>query len=173
MAKFPKISAQLRKSRNFSECPCCMSTFFHPSFIFSMFSSNSYLKSLGEHAPYTLIPSFQSFHLISFFPSTLQIWLQMYWVSMRFLMPYSPSLFVSSYSFWIALFEHGVPYAFIPFLQFSFPNFLANALGAWGSTYPLFPFYILVIVRFNLKEKPQKKTKKTRPKNNPPPKKTQ
>ena len=114
---------------------------------------------------------FNLFFLFPFFQSTLQIWLQMHWVSTRFLMPYSPSLFFSSYSFGIALFEHGVPYALIPFLQFSLPNFLANALGAWGSTYPLFPFYILVIVRFNLKEKPQKKTKKTRPKNNPPKKK--
>ena len=53
-------------------------------------------------------------------------------------MPYSPSLFFSSYSFGIALFEHGVPYALIPFLQFSLPNFLANALGEHEAPHALF-----------------------------------
>ena len=103
MSKFPTISAQLRKSRNFRECPCCMSTFFHPSFIFSMFSSNSYLKSLGEHAPHTLIPSFQSFLLISFFSI------------------YSSNLVAN------ALSEHEVPHALFP-LFILFFLFLWNSI---------------------------------------------
>ena len=61
-------------------------------------------------------------------------------------MPYSPSLFFSSYSFGIALFEHDVPYALIPFLQFSLPNFLTNALGEHEAPHTLFFLFVFLLL---------------------------
>ena len=110
----------------------------------SFISSYSLGIVLVEHeAPFALIP---------FFQSSLQILLQMHWVSTRLPMPYSPSLFFSSYSLGIVLVEHEAPYA-IPLISM-FSSYLL---------FYLLTFLLLYCTVYP--EKKNKKQKKTKPKN--------
>ena len=117
---------------------------FSPSFFMRLpmpYSPSSFISSyslgivLVEHeAPFALIP---------FFQSSLQILLQMHWVSTRLPMPYSPSLFFSSYSLGIVLVEHEAPYA-IPLISM-FSSYLL--------------FYLLTFLLLYCTVYPEKKTK--------------
>ena len=136
---------------------------FSPSFFMRLpmpYSPSSFISSyslgivLVEHeAPFALIP---------FFQSSLQILLQMHWVSTRLPMPYSPSLFFSSYSLGIVLVEHEAPYA-IPLISM-FSSYLLFYL----LTFLL--LYCTVYLKKKNKKKPKKKQKpkkqnqKTKPK---------
>ena len=112
-----------------------------PYFPSSFISSYSLGIVLVEHeAPFALIP---------FFQSSLQILLQMHWVSTRLPMPYSPSLFFSSYSLGIVLVEHEAPYA-IPLISM-FSSYLL---------FYLLTFLLLYCTVYPEKKKNQKKTKK-------------
>ena len=114
----------------------------------SFISSYSLGIVLVEHeAPFALIP---------FFQSSLQILLQMHWVSTRLPMPYSPSLFFSSYSLGIVLVEHEAPYA-IPLISM-FSSYLL--------------FYLLTFLLLYCTVYPEKKQKtKKKPKKKQKPKK--
>ena len=125
---------------------------FSPSFFMRLpmpYSPSSFISSyslgivLVEHeAPFALIP---------FFQSSLQILLQMHWVSTRLPMPYSPSLFFSSYSLGIVLVEHEAPYA-IPLISM-FSSYLL---------FYLLTFLLLYCTVYPEKKKPKKNQKKNK-----------
>ena len=155
------------------------------SLVFSPLFSHSYANKLGEHeAPHALFPSlfFSSYslgtvlveheapyELIPIFQSSVQILLQMHWVSTK-----APHALFPLFILFYSLRTNSIHWAwgslcFNSLFLIFYSNSLANALGELEAPHTLFfIFFFSFIVLFYQSWKKTQKTQKINRKTNPP-----